>query len=385
MANQAPTPQGKAWCFTLNGDSSILNAVFVNLTDKIDRDSSVSHFVVQEEKAPSTGQLHLQGYIRWTGNKRLQAVKTYIGDNTVHVELAKGSAEDNLRYCTKPDTATGRCQHRKGDFSVGGKKGQRNDLKEVTEKIKSGASLNDIAFDHPEVFVRNHKGLHALQNALEARNKNKYCLRGVIFIEGDAGCGKSRWVREWADHNNYRIFNKVLGSGTQWWDQYDGQEVVLLDDFDNGQLEYREFLRWADIYPVDGQVKGGMVRLRHKWLVVTTNLYLKDPWPTQKDRGPLERRVDNHLQFRWSHPQLHCGVDEHKEGCKHEQGHHFLSDKYRVSDDYKFRGAQEVQQEEATRRVAENKNDIDGFNLPNLPMPSPLLQHGPPPAAAAVS
>jgi len=93
--------QGKAWCFTLfHYDESSFRQIEGRLPD-------VSLFACQEEKCPSTGRLHIQGFVRFTVNKRLKSVKTWLGDSSAHLSLARGSSSDNLAYCSKSDSATG--------------------------------------------------------------------------------------------------------------------------------------------------------------------------------------------------------------------------------------------------------------------------------------
>jgi len=95
--------QSKAWCFT---SFSYDDESFESLCQRARDESDL--FVVQEEKSPSTGRHHLQGFVRYSTNKRLRAVKTWLADDTAHCETAKGNTEQNYIYCTKPESATGK-------------------------------------------------------------------------------------------------------------------------------------------------------------------------------------------------------------------------------------------------------------------------------------
>ena len=63
----------------------------------------------------------------------------------------------------------------------------------------------------------------------------------VVVLFGPTGCGKTRAVMD-----RYGARNVYIKDASQWWDGYDVQPVVLLDEF-YGQLPYAEM-------PADGSV-----------------------------------------------------------------------------------------------------------------------------------
>lgn len=61
---------------------------------------------------------------------------------------------------------------------------------------------------------------------------------------------------------------------SKWWDGYNQEDVVLIDDFELDSLKYLgHYLKlWADPYGLlHGEVKGGKVSLNFKKLYVTSN------------------------------------------------------------------------------------------------------------------
>lgn len=87
-----PTGAGsraRAWVFTRNGthDSSV--------EDQLD----CRYICYGRESAPTTGTLHLQGYVYFRNGKTLRAVRALLPG--CHVEIARGSFKSNHVYCSK--------------------------------------------------------------------------------------------------------------------------------------------------------------------------------------------------------------------------------------------------------------------------------------------
>lgn len=100
-------------------------------------------------------------------------------------------------------------------------------------------------------------------------------VRGV-WIWGRTGIGKSYLVREVFKSGLY------LKSQSKWWDGYNGQEVVLIDDFDIRQSQtdkpdslvqaFGHYLKiWADRYSCTAEQKGATINLHHRLLIITSN------------------------------------------------------------------------------------------------------------------
>jgi len=110
----------------------------------------------------------------------------------------------------------------------------------------------------------------------------------VQVIVGPTGTGKSTYAA--AQEDPY--FKQNSG----WWDGYDGQTTVVLDDF-YGWLKYDDMLRLMDRYPLLVQTKGGQRQFLARKLLITSNSlprsWYSKIYEVQKNALPaFIRRVD---------------------------------------------------------------------------------------------
>lgn len=92
----------------------------------------------------------------------------------------------------------------------------------------------------------------------------------------------------------------------KWWDGYDGQRVVVMDDF-AGNIPFKELLKLADYYPHRVEVKGGVRTFSSKIIVITSNTRPEEWYDNAKNEmGALYRRIG---QAMW--------LDNEERYCKH--------------------------------------------------------------------
>jgi len=254
----------KNWCFTLN-----------NYTDDeygrictCGADPHVVSYMVVGKEVGETGTPHLQGFVQFKDKKRLAPVKALLSER-LHLEPMRGTALQASDYCKKEGDVT--------EYGTIMSQGKRTDLHDVCADIQSGKRLKQIAADHPCAFIKFNRGIAALiavtQQATTAEN-----VRG-IWVYGEPGTGKSHWVRSLYPEED--IYHK---SQNKWWDSYQGEENVLLDDLDHGARGLgHHFKLWADKWPVTGEIKGATVSLCYSHFYVTSNYHPCQIWNPKED------------------------------------------------------------------------------------------------------
>jgi hypothetical protein len=145
--------------------------------------------------------------------------------------------------------------------------GKRSDLEEVADLVKSGKRMKIIAEDCPTAFIKYHRGIAALKMHLQT--PRDFVTECQVFW-GPTESGKSRACAEIAGEDVYWLSNEMCRGSTSWWDGYDGQSTVVLDDF-YCWLPLNTMLRMLDRYPFLVQTKGGARHFLAKNVLITSN------------------------------------------------------------------------------------------------------------------
>lgn len=235
------------------------------------------YMVWQLEKAPTTGQLHIQGYVELKTPMRMSSIKNLINQDP-HLERRLGTREQARAYCMKDDSrVSGPTEH--GEWSGG--QGARNDLVAVAAMATEGASMQAIATEYPVQVIRYHKGINYL------RNLNQVPLMRDITVElhiGPPGVGKSHLAMT----QNPNAFWKQNG---KWWDGYQGQETVVFDDFKGSCYPHEDLLHALDGYPLRVEIKGEFLTYCATKIVLTTNDVPQGWYSMEYNFQALNRRI----------------------------------------------------------------------------------------------
>lgn len=271
----APTlKRSRAFAFTWN-----------NYTDEVESQLQAEPYVYQvygKELAPTTGTPHLQGYIRYRSARSLESVRKRL--KGAHVEVA--ISEFHLdKYCQKDGIAFQDGVAPMSQKSKGVAEQER--WKAIVAAVKDGR-MHELAETEPKAYAMHYSKFKSIEKDFM---KSPPDLEGCsgIWVSGPPGTGKSHWVRE----QYPRAFDKLLN---KWWDGYQGEQYVLLDDFDHNHKCLGSHLkRWADRYAFKVEIKNGALNVRPKLIIVTSNYEIEDIWQEdQQMAAAISRRFKKH-------------------------------------------------------------------------------------------
>lgn len=137
----------------------------------------------------------------------------------------------------------------------------------------------------PEIFVRHYNTLTKIAKDFQERPSDLEGEVRNLWYYGETGAGKTRAaLAEFPD-----CYRKI--SNNKWWDGYQDEDHVLMDDFDK-KHEYMGYnLKiWGDRYAFIAETKGSSRMIRPKKIIVTSNYHPKDIWSDDTTLGPILRR-----------------------------------------------------------------------------------------------
>lgn len=305
MPQAQRSKRSRSYVFTINNPSD-------NREDEVKRalEGVSQYFIIGRERGAS-GTQHLQGYAYFKHPKSFTAVVELLGEPRAHVEEAKGTALQNQQYCSKD-----------GDYVEFGdlpRQGRRKDLETIREAITEGASEKQIADSHFSTWVVYRRSLNEYRHLVKQQPRRQKSI--VVWICGPTGSGKTRsvysnpnsllglltniredekWQRLVANLSSMdsesarsRDLWPLPDASCRWFDGYDQQSEVLMDDF-RGESDLAFMLRLLDRYPMQVPIKGGFVNWNPDVIYITSNFSPRDAYKSQtlEELRPFFRRID---------------------------------------------------------------------------------------------
>lgn len=288
--HQARTARYTNWVFTLNNYHEKMMPRFNKIK---------MQWLRYGEEQGDEGTPHLQGCVVLLKNKKSSFQNIINGETfgewakECHWERMKGTIAQNLEYTGKEATEDPTKLHEWGtkpltntERNKKGAAASKETMKEVIEAAERG-DLEWIKSEHPGHYLRYMKQIEKIKmsKVVESTTATHSTLENY-WIHGDTGSGKTRAVREMIPDKDL-----YLKGQNKWWDHYEGEKYVLIDDYSPEWNEKYFLKNWADHYSFSAEYKGGSLkRMNPKHIIVTSNYKIEEAGFLEKDIEPMMRR-----------------------------------------------------------------------------------------------
>jgi hypothetical protein len=262
--------RNRSWCFTINNPlQEDLESLYA-MTDHV-------KFGIAGQETGAEGTVHLQGYVQFTSGKTLSAVSTLLP--RAHLEVAKGTAQQNYVYCTKDGEIVWEDGSLPTDGGAEGAAAEKNRWAKAKEQAMAG----DFDAIDPQIYWAHYSTMKRIYKDHQPTPADADGTTGHWYY-GAAGAGKSRAARANFPGAYLKMCNK-------WWDGYQGQPDVIIDDVDTGHAVLGHHLKiWGDRYAFIAEMKGEARQIRPQNIVVTSQYHPTHIWQDEETRAAILRR-----------------------------------------------------------------------------------------------
>lgn len=264
--------RSRSWVFTLNNYTPDDVAELKKVTHR--------YMCFGLETGDKEHTPHIQGYVQLDNPVSLRGVKKLLGDR-FHVDIAKGTPEQNLKYCSK--------QHLEFESGQALRMGQRTDIADIYHLMKKKRRFTDVC-DFIPGAVRYPQAFKMIRAEVDEDDVPYFRKVVVSLYYGDTNTGKTTGAMYHPD------VYKLTKKNNLWFCGYRRHQRLVIDDLD-GWIPYRQLLTILDGHPLQVEVKGGQVWAFWTEVIITSNL-MPDYWyKDEYDISALKRRIHNWVKF----------------------------------------------------------------------------------------
>lgn len=287
--DRMPSEKHRDYCMTIN------NYTETERQSVIDQ-SNVAYLVIGREVGESKTP-HLQIYISYLNPRSFNAIKKQFP--RAHIETWKYSSHQAAEYCKK-----------EGDFVEFGtipQQGRRTDIDEVRKVVKTTGSMRSVVDS-----CDSYQAVRMAEVMMKYYEPARDWQMNVKWYFGESGSGKSYQAR--IDFSGQDYYTCMTNG--KWFEGYDGQSCVIIDDFREDFMKFKEFIQFLDRYEFRVETKGGSRQFRAHNVIITCPYHPNEVFKhTDEDNFQVLRRLTEIWWFRCGEPAMR---DSHHVKLIHE-------------------------------------------------------------------
>jgi len=239
--------------------------------DEVEVLNNHSDYHVYGFEVGESGTPHVQGFVCLKKRMRLTGLKKILP--RAHFEVAKGSVTQNVEYCSK-ELDVIEYGSKPADCAIA-------DKWKRTRQLATEGRFEEIPDD---MFVRYNNAIKRIRQDHPVHYPALPNCCGEWY-SGKSGAGKSSYARETYKDRYY------LKPCNKWWDGYQDEEIVLIEDLDKKHEILGHHLKlWADHYDFPAEQKGTTVVIRPQKIIVTSQYAIYEIFEDEQTRTALQRR-----------------------------------------------------------------------------------------------
>lgn len=279
--------RARGWCFTVNNYTK-------NDVKRLEQLKEYTYLCYSFEVGEKKETPHIQGYVYEENKVSFKKLCSIIP--RAHFTKAKGSAQQNLKYISKSSEAY--------EFGTMPRQGLDGELVSVKKMLDEGSTIREVADKHFSAYCKYERAIKSYQSlVMDHRKKSPI----VIYCYGPLGVGKSYYANRAFSDSVYPKDN------TKWWNGYEQQEVVILDDYEvTPDMSFRFLLKLLDEYPLSVETKmGSFIPFNSKYIIFTADKPLDKMFKHLKnhEKYQLYRRITEVVQFTSRKTKIHSKIN----------------------------------------------------------------------------
>jgi len=272
------------WCITWNNPPMYEdNTDWSEVQEPPNTWPNVKYVVWQLEQGENETP-HYQIYVQFDKQFSLSTLKALLPAG-LHLEPRKKSHAQARDYCKKEDTRIA------GPWEFGTESHQGRDgaLMPMLAAVDAGKDEKEIVAIDPVIWARYFRAIERYRNLTQAKRSDGDRVFTTVYWGGE-DVGKSWRATTEAGPNHYKLLLPQDQRNTVWWDNYKGEEDVVIDEF-KGQIAQTYMNTICDRYKAQVQTKHGMVNLNMRRLWITSNYNPKTWWPNLGLQRSFMKRI----------------------------------------------------------------------------------------------